>query len=397
MQLWEENSKLYFTHNGPSSNEFDNSYYYKHFNQYKVHKRSFKKGQISFKFLIQRKYSIKEEVKSINFTVNLMPFIFYSNSDEILENLVFSKNIWGVRTSRVKISLENKPNEFRGGEKILWYSSESSSFFGYSTIKNISFFISEQLSDGYSAFELEDTVKFDDKLRRTPSIYSSISNFSLLFNNYRFISDEVFEKIISLTAAPEVEIIEELIEHSHNSIVLSLLKIGKLLGCDVWVANDLKNKVINEQRLGDLSTDDLNLPGFDRSTLNILKAIDVLWLQRSYIIAGFEVEHTTQIYSGLLRFSDLFLSIPNLKINAYIVAPNDRRNVVENQFERVTFKQVFDNDNILSEINSIYYSSLNLGVEIVESVYSRGGQYNIYQFLIHCVRAEWQDIIDQNE
>jgi len=325
-----------------------------------------------------------------------VPCIFYSNSDKSLEDLVFSKSIWGVRTSRVRTSLENKPNEFRRGEKILWYSSESTSFFGYSTIKNSDFFISEYISDDFSAFELEDTVKFEDKLRRTPEIYNSISNFSLLYNNYRFISNEIFEKIISLASAPEIEIIEEPIEHSHNSIVFSLLKIGKLLGCDVWVANDLKNKVINDQRLGDLSVDDLNLPGFDNSTLNILKAIDVLWLQRSYIIAGFEIEHTTQIYSGLLRFSDLFLSIPNLKINAYIIAPNDRRNVVENQLNRITFKQVFDNDNILSEVNTIYYSSLNLGVEIVESVYGRGGHYNIEEFLIHCVKAEWQEIIDQN-
>ena len=40
-----------------------------------------------------------------------MSFIFYSNSDEVLEDLVFNKNIWGVRTSRVKSSLENKPDE----------------------------------------------------------------------------------------------------------------------------------------------------------------------------------------------------------------------------------------------------------------------------------------------
>ncbi len=59
-----------------------------------------------------------------------MPFIFYSSADETLDNLVFSKNIWGVRTSRVKPSLENKPNEFRQGAIIIWYSSESASFIG---------------------------------------------------------------------------------------------------------------------------------------------------------------------------------------------------------------------------------------------------------------------------
>lgn len=218
-----------------------------------------------------------------------MPFIFYSNSDETLDDLVFSKNIWGVRTSRVKPSLENKPHEFRQGEKILWYSSESTSFFGYSTIKNGNFFPSEHISHDYIAFELKNIIKFENNLRRTPEIYRLISNFSLLFNNYRIITNEIFERIVSLVSAPETEIIEEPVEHSHNSIVFNLLKIGKLLGYDVWVGSDLKNKVINEQRLGDLSVENLNVPGFDDSTLRILKAIDVLWLQRSSVIAGFEV------------------------------------------------------------------------------------------------------------
>ncbi len=221
-----------------------------------------------------------------------------------------------------------------------------------------------------------------------------ISDFSLLFNNYRIIDNELFNKIISIAKTPEIESIEP-IEHSHNSIVNNLLNIGKLMGYEVWVANDLKNKIINEKRLGDLSVDDLNLPGFDNSTLNILKAIDVIWLQQTYIIAAFEVEHTTSIYGGLLRFSDLFLCLPNLKINAYIVAPNNRKNVVEKQLSRITFKQIFNN-NIASVVNTIYYSSLNLGVEIVESVYKRGGHYNAENFLIHCVNEEWYDIMDQS-
>ena len=112
-----------------------------------------------------------------------MPFIFYSNSDETLEDLVFNKNIWGVKTIRVKTSLENKPDDFKSGEKILWYSSESNAFFGYSTIKSENFFKSDLISEDFSAFELESSHKFENKLIRSPSIYNEISNFSLLYNN----------------------------------------------------------------------------------------------------------------------------------------------------------------------------------------------------------------------
>ena len=44
---------------------------------------------------------------------------------------------------------------------------------------------------------------------------------------------------------------------------------------------------------------------FDDATNKTIELIDVLWLESDAIIAAFEVEHTTAIYSGLLRMSDL--------------------------------------------------------------------------------------------
>ena len=56
--------------------------------------------------------------------------------------------------------------------------------------------------------------------------------------------------------------------------------------------------------------------------------IDVLWLQGEAIVAAFEVEHTTTIYSGLLRMADLVSMQPNLKLDLFIVAPDERREKV---------------------------------------------------------------------
>jgi hypothetical protein len=56
--------------------------------------------------------------------------------------------------------------------------------------------------------------------------------------------------------------------------------------------------------------------------------IDVLWLQGEAIVAAFEVEHTTTIYSGLLRMADLVSMQPNLKLDLFIVAPDERREYV---------------------------------------------------------------------
>ena len=43
------------------------------------------------------------------------------------------------------------------------------------------------------------------------------------------------------------------------------------------------------------------------------------------IVKAFEVGHTTAIYSGLLRMSDLLSLLPNFNINLHIVAPEEKR------------------------------------------------------------------------
>ncbi len=44
---------------------------------------------------------------------------------------------------------------------------------------------------------------------------------------------------------------------------------------------------------------------FDEATNRTIELIDVLWLKGNSIIAAFEIESTTSVYSGLLRMSDL--------------------------------------------------------------------------------------------
>ena len=63
----------------------------------------------------------------------------------------------------------------------------------------------------------------------------------------------------------------------------------------------------------------------------------MLWLKGNSIVAAFEVECTTAVYSGLLRMSDLMALQPNLNIKLYIVAPEERRAKVEQEILRPTF------------------------------------------------------------
>ena len=96
-----------------------------------------------------------------------MPFMFYSKNLESLNELVFRHNIWGARKGRVQSSLENNPEHFKSGEKILWYHSKTKSFYGYSTIKNTQFYNNEsvEMENDFIAFDLEDSVKFQNPIK----------------------------------------------------------------------------------------------------------------------------------------------------------------------------------------------------------------------------------------
>jgi hypothetical protein len=124
----------------------------------------------------------------------------------------------------------------------------------------------------------------------------------------------------------------------HTEIQHRLLRLGAEMGFDVWVARNDRGKVCNGDTLGSLSGMVEELPTqFNEATNRTIELIDVLWLKGNSIVAAFEVECTTAIYSGLLRMSDLLALQPNLNINLYIVAPGERKAKVEQEILRPTF------------------------------------------------------------
>jgi hypothetical protein len=76
---------------------------------------------------------------------------------------------------------------------------------------------------------------------------------------------------------------------------------------------------------------------YDLATLKTIENIDVIWLQGRSIAHAFEVEHTTAIYSGLLRMADLLAMRPNMRIDLHIVAPDERRDHVRREIVRPVF------------------------------------------------------------
>jgi hypothetical protein len=124
----------------------------------------------------------------------------------------------------------------------------------------------------------------------------------------------------------------------HEEIQWLLLKLGSDMGLDVWVARNDRGRSYNGHAFRNLRGIREDLPRqFDESTSRTIELIDVLWLQSHAIVAAFEIESTTSIYSGLLRMSDLVAMQPNLNIPLYIVAPDERANAVCREINRPTF------------------------------------------------------------
>jgi hypothetical protein len=127
----------------------------------------------------------------------------------------------------------------------------------------------------------------------------------------------------------------------HAEVQWLLLKLGSDMGFDVWVARNDRGRQVRGEQFADLPRLKSELPlQFDEATNRTIELIDVLWLKGNAIVAAFEIESTTSIYSGLLRMSDLIAMQPNLNIPLYLVAPDVRRQKVIDEVNRPVFSRL---------------------------------------------------------
>ena len=116
-----------------------------------------------------------------------------------------------------------------------------------------------------------------------------------------------------------------------------LAEVGARMGMLIWIPRNDRQAVISEWK-GDHAAPLERLPlNYDDVTLRTIEQIDVLWLRGRSIKRAFEVEHTTSIYSGILRMADLLALQPNMDIRLHIVAPSARREKVFQELRRPVF------------------------------------------------------------
>ncbi len=122
----------------------------------------------------------------------------------------------------------------------------------------------------------------------------------------------------------------------HLYMQYCLIKIGQMRGHDVWIAGNDRNKSYQETSFSSLTLPEIpHFAGPD--VLNIAKMIDVIWFKKGTArpVCFFEIEHSTSVYSGLLRLNDVRIDYPVPK--AFVVAAESRRQLFDRQIGRRTF------------------------------------------------------------
>lgn len=131
-------------------------------------------------------------------------------------------------------------------------------------------------------------------------------------------------------------------ENLHTEMQFHLLKIGKALGYDVIAASNDKSKSYNGNSFSFMCLQQFPEFNIEKETINTVKLIDVLWFEKgtNNVIAAFEVEKSTSIYSGILRLTDLSYTIADGDEVFYLIVPDKREKDVVLQLSRPAIQKI---------------------------------------------------------
>jgi len=135
------------------------------------------------------------------------------------------------------------------------------------------------------------------------------------------------------------------VDRTHTEIQGWLRDLGRSLGYDVWVAANDRGRPYGGGRLGDGCLSDLPSDVAAQPGADAVRLIDVLWLEagQASVVAAFEVEHSTTIYSGIVRMLDLAYGSPDGTVQRlFLVAPDGREDQVREQLRRPAFHRIGD-------------------------------------------------------
>lgn len=191
------------------------------------------------------------------------------------------------------------------------------------------------------------TTVAPDKLEQFYARYDDLYSVLVRLQKGEIVSEKPAEAVFATPAPPaqltEVraedldEVLRTNLVSDHIRMQWKLARLGIKAGERVWVPvgdqTRLRQAYQFEQFDPEFSAG-IDLPH------SYVENIDVVWKQEFRIAAAYEIENSTSIYSGLLRFADLNVIAPNTLYPMFIVAPKDRKNRLREQLRRPAFKRL---------------------------------------------------------
>jgi hypothetical protein len=145
------------------------------------------------------------------------------------------------------------------------------------------------------------------------------------------------DQLVALQSEDVEKVLDSESVTDHVRVQWQLLNLGIKAGSRVWIPPGDQQRL--RRTYQDLEIESAFASGIDLPH-SYVENIDVVWKQQFRIDAAFEVENSTAIYSGLLRFADLSIVAPNTIYPMFIVAPEERRNRVRAQLRRPAFERL---------------------------------------------------------
>lgn len=126
-------------------------------------------------------------------------------------------------------------------------------------------------------------------------------------------------------------------DFSHSYFQGLLIEIGNLKGFSTYIPPQDKNKLFLDKKLGSMSTIDKIFDFTYPKIINRAKTVDVIWFnERNFPSSFFEVEHTTDIQSSLVKFNDL----QDFYSKFYILSAIERKREFEQKISYSSFKEI---------------------------------------------------------
>jgi hypothetical protein len=143
--------------------------------------------------------------------------------------------------------------------------------------------------------------------------------------------------LVEIDAGQVEEVLKADDVSDHVRMQWKLARLGLKAGERVWVPIGDQARLRRSFQFDGFDTEfaaGVDLPH------SYMENIDVVWKQEYRIGAAYEIENSTSIYSGLLRFADLNILAPNTIYPMFVVAPAERKNRVREQLKRPAFRKL---------------------------------------------------------